>query len=443
MERILSRWMEIPDLRRLEVYEAHDGYQALRKALFEMTPEQIINEIKASNLRGRGGAAFPTGVKWSFIPRAPGKPVYVCCNADESEPGTFANRFQLENDPHGIIEGILIACRAVNAHVGYVYLRGEFAVQKRRLDEALSEARARGYVGKNIMGSGFDAEIHTHRGAGAYICGEESALLESLEGKRGYPRNRPPFPAIQGAFGCPTVVNNVETLANVPHIIRRGAGWYKTIGPEKSPGPKFFCLSGHVNRPGLYELPMGFPLKDLIYEVGGGILGGKRLKAVIPGGSSFPVFTAEEALRVNMDFDSVRAAGSLMGTAGVIVMNEDTCMVDALGTIAHFYHHESCGQCTPCREGCGWIEKLMTGLEAGRGKMEDLQTLLEVAANMEGNTICVLADSLAMPVRSFIPKFRGEFEDHVKLGRCPLRDRNGRAAEPPAGSAAPALRPAE
>jgi NADH-quinone oxidoreductase subunit F len=428
MERILTRWLDIPDLRKLEVYRAHGGYASLKKALTEMTPEQIVNEVKNSNLRGRGGAAFPTGTKWSFIPKDSKKPVYVCCNADESEPGTFANRYQLENDPHAIIEGILIACRAVNSHICYVYLRGEFTVQKRILDGAIADARAQNIVGKNILGSGFDVEIYTHRGAGAYICGEETGLLESLEGKRAYPRNRPPFPAIQGAFGSPTVVNNVETLANVPHIIARGAEWYRSIGPEKSPGPKLFCLSGHINKPGLYELPMGFPLKDLIYDVGGGILGGKKLKAVIPGGSSFPVFTADEAMKVNMDFDSVRAAGSLMGTAGVMVMHEDTCMVDALKTIAHFYHHESCGQCTPCREGCGWIEKLMIELEAGRGHMDDLQVLLDVASNMEGNTICVLADSLSMPVKSFIPKFRAEFEDHIRLKRCPFRDVERQAA---------------
>jgi NADH-quinone oxidoreductase subunit F len=422
MERILTRWLDIPELRRLEVYEAHGGYQALRKALFDMTPDQIINEVKASNLRGRGGAAFPAGVKWSFIPRDSKKPVYVCCNADESEPGTFANRYQLENDPHSIIEGILITCRAVNAHTCYVYLRGEFSVQKRILDQALAEARAKGYIGPNVMGSGFAAEIYTHRGAGAYICGEETGLLESLEGKRAYPRNRPPFPAIYGAFGCPTVVNNVETLSNVPPIIARGADWYRSIGPEKSPGPKLFCLSGHINKPGLYELPMGFPLKDLIYDVGGGILDGRKLKAVIPGGSSFPVFTAEEAVKVNMDFDSVRAAGSLMGTAGVMVMHDQTCMVDALETIAHFYHHESCGQCTPCREGCGWIEKLLTDLEAGRGAMEDLDRLIDIASNMEGNTVCVLADSLSMPVKSFVPKFKDEFIEHVRLKRCPFRD---------------------
>ena len=275
------------------------------------------------------------------------------------------------------------------------------------------------------MGSGFDVEIWTHRGAGAYICGEETGLLESLEGKRAYPRNRPPFPAIQGAFSRRPWSTMSRRCRTFRTSSMRGADWYKSIGPEKSPGPKLFCLSGHVKLPGLYELPMGFPLKDLIYGVGGGILGDRQLKGVIPGGSSFPVFTAEEALKVNMDFDSVRAAGSLMGTAGVMVMNEDTCMVDVLKTVAHFYHHESCGQCTPCREGCGWIEKLLTDLEEGRGKMEDLQLLIDVSSNMEGNTICVLADSLSMPVKSFVPKYRSEFEDHVRLGRCPFRERNG------------------
>jgi NADH-quinone oxidoreductase subunit F len=431
MERILTRWEEIPDLRRLAVYEAHGGYAALRKA-FEMTPEEIINEVKASNLRGRGGAAFPTGTKWSFIPRESKKPVYICCNADESEPGTFANRYQLEKDPHAIIEGILITCRAVGSHTCYVYFRGEFAEQIRRFEEALAEAEAKGYVGDRVLGTDFAVAIHLHRGAGAYICGEETGLLESLEGNRAYPRNRPPFPAIHGAFGCPTIVNNVETLANIPHIIARGADWYRSIGPEKSPGPKLFCLSGHINKPGLYELPMGYPLKDLIYDVGGGILDGKKLKAVIPGGTSFPPFTADEAMTVKMDFDSVRDAGSLMGTAGVIVMHEDTCMVDALRTIAHFYHHESCGQCTPCREGTGWIEKLLIEIEAGRGRMEYLDTLISASTNMEGNTICVLADSLSMPVKGFVPKFRDEFEAHIRLGRCPF----GVAEPVPAAGAA-------
>ncbi|HXW83019.1 MAG TPA: NADH-quinone oxidoreductase subunit NuoF [Candidatus Binataceae bacterium] len=430
MENILMRWPQIPDLKRLDVYEANGGYRALRKALTEMSPVDIINEVRKSNLRGRGGAAFSTGTKWSFIPQDSKKPVYVCCNADEAEPGTFCNRYELEFDPHQVLEGLLIACRAVNAHVAYMYFRGEFAVQKRTVDGALAEARAKGYVGKNVMGSGFDVEIYTHRGAGAYICGEETGLLESVEGRRAYPRNRPPFPAIQGLFTSPTIINNVETLSNVPWIIKKGGDWFRSIGPETSPGPKLFCLSGHINKPGLYELPMGFPLKDLIYDVGGGILGGKKLKAVIPGGASFPAFNAEEAEKVAMDFDSVRKAGSLMGTAGVMVMNEDVCMVDTLRTTAHFFHHESCGQCTPCREGCGWIEKTVTEIEAGRGKMEDLDMLVQVGRNMEGNTVCVLADSLSMPTRGFITKWRSEFEDHIRLGRCPFKARaaNARAA---------------
>jgi NADH-quinone oxidoreductase subunit F len=427
MERILTRWLDIPDLKKLDVYLANNGYKAARKAFFDMKPEDIINEVKNSNLRGRGGAAFPTGTKWSFIPKDSKKPVYVCVNGDESEPGTFANRYQFENDPHGIIEGILITCRAVGSHTAYIYMRGEFTVQKRSIDAALAEARAAGYVGKNVMGSGYDIDIWTHRGAGAYICGEESALLESLEGKRGYPRNRPPFPAIQGAFASPTVVNNIETLSNVPHIINRGADWYKTIGPEKSPGTKLVCLSGHVNKPGLYELPMGTPIKDVIYDIGGGMLGGKTLKGVIPGGSSFPVLNKEESERAIFDFDSMRAIGSAMGSGVLIVMHEDTCMVDMLRATAHFYHHESCGQCTPCREGCGWIEKIMDEMEAGRGKIEQLELLNNISDNMVGNTICVLADSIAMPVKSYVTKFRGEFEEHIKLGRCPFKSAERKA----------------
>jgi NADH-quinone oxidoreductase subunit F len=428
MERILTRWLDIPDLRKLDVYVANGGYKALRKA-FDMSTEDIINEVKNSNLRGRGGAAFPTGVKWSFIPKDSKKPVYVCVNGDESEPGTFANRYQFENDPHAIIEGILIACRAVGSHNAYIYMRGEFTVQQRSMDAALAEARAAGYVGKDVMGSGYGVDIYTHKGAGAYICGEESALLESLEGKRGYPRNRPPFPAIVGAFGSPTVINNIETLANVPHIINRGADWYKSIGPEKSPGTKLVCLSGHVNKPGLYELPMGTPLREIIYNFGGGILGGKLLKGVIPGGSSFPVLNKEETDRALFDFDSMRAIGSAMGSGVVIVMDEDTCMIDMLLATAHFYHHESCGQCTPCREGTGWIEKIMTEMEAGQGKIEQLELLNNISDNMVGNTICVLADSIAMPVKSYVTKFRDEFEAHIKLGRCPFKNKNGSAQQ--------------
>ncbi len=429
MERILTRWLDIPDLRKLEVYRAHGGYDALKKALFDWTPDQIINEVKNSNLRGRGGAAFPTGTKWSFIPKESKKPVYVCCNADESEPGTFANRYQLENDPHGIIEGILICLP--RGRLAYLLRLSARRVHGTKANPRCRDRRsARGGTRRQEhhelglrcgnMDPSRRRRLHLRRGNGTARIARGQARVSSQPAA---------VSRDSGAFSSPTVVNNVETLTNIPHIINRGADWYKSIGPEKSPGPKLFCLSGHVNLPGLYELPMGFPLKDLIYGVGGGILGGKQLKAVIPGGSSFPVFTADEALKVNMDFDSVRAAGSLMGTAGVMVMHDETCMVDVLKTVAHFYHHESCGQCTPCREGCGWIEKLLTDLEDGRGKMEDLQLLIDVSSNMEGNTICVLADSLSMPVKSFVPKFRSEFEDHVRLGRCPFKDRNASAAK--------------
>jgi NADH-quinone oxidoreductase subunit F len=406
---------------------ANGAYDVWRDVLRAGDRAAVQAHVQASGLRGRGGAGFPTAQKWSFLP-ADSYPRYLVVNGDEGEPSTFKDRMLVERDPHQLVEGIAISAYAIDCNLAFIYLRGEFALGYERLTRAIEDARAHGALGTNIFGSGFDLDIVVHRGAGAYICGEETALLESLEGERGMPRIRPPFPAIEGLYAKPTVVNNVETLSNVPHIINRGADWYKSIGPEKSPGPKLFCLSGHINKPGLYELPMGFPLKDLIYDVGGGILDGKALKGVIPGGSSFPVFTAEEAVKVNMDFDSVRAAGSLMGTAGVMVMHEDTCMVDALKTIAHFYHHESCGQCTPCREGCGWIEKLLIELEAGRGKMEDLKVMYDAAVNMEGNTICVLADSLSMPVKSFLPKYRDEFEAHIKLGRCPFKTASAQQA---------------
>jgi len=422
MERILTRWMDIPDLRRLDVYVGNGGYKALRKALFDMSPEQIINEVKNSNLRGRGGAAFATGVKWSFIPKESKKPVYLCCNADESEPGTFANRYELENDPHCILEGIGIACRAVGSHIAYVYLRGEFTAQKKIFDAAIAEAYANNYLGKNILGSGFDLEVYTHRGAGAYICGEETGLLESLEGRRAYPRNRPPFPAIQGAFGSPTVVNNVETLSNVPHIINRGADWYKAIGPEKSPGPKLFCLSGHVNKPGLYELPMGFPLKDLIYDIGGGILDGKALKGVIPGGSSFPIFTAEEAVKVNMDFDSVAKAGSMLGSGGVVVIDDAQCIVKFALRTMKFYQHESCGWCIPCREGTDWLKKTLVRFHSGGGVKKDIDNMQYLSENMLGRTFCPLGDAAAMPTIAFIKKFRKEFEDHLEGRPCPYEE---------------------
>src|SRR5881628_2695424 len=421
-ERLLLRCRDIPDLRELDVYLQHGGYEATRKALTAHKPEVLVEMVKASNLRGRGGAGFPTGMKWSFLPKQSEKPVYLAVNADESEPGTFKDREIIEDDPHQLLEGIIISAYAIRCHTAYVYIRGEFARGARVLEEAITQARAKGLLGRNILGTGFDLDVWVHRGAGAYICGEETGLIESLEGKRAYPRIKPPFPAIYGLFGCPTIVNNVETLACVPHIVLRGADWFRSIGPEKSPGPKLFCVSGHVVRPGTYELPMGTPLREIIYTHAGGIPGDRKLKAVIPGGASMPVFTADE-IDVPMDMDSVQKAGSFLGSAGIMVMDETVCMVWALLIIERFFHHESCGQCTPCREGTGWLEKVLRRLEEGDGTAAaaDVDLLLNIAGNMMGTTICALSDAAAMPARAFVTKYRAEFEQHAVLGRCPLR----------------------
>jgi NADH-quinone oxidoreductase subunit F len=419
-ELVLLRHRGISDYHTLEVYERHGGYEATRRALRDFQPDQLVEMVKSSGLRGRGGAGFPTGLKWSFLPKQTEKPVYLCVNADESEPGTFKDREIIEFDPHQLLEGIIITSYAIRCHKAFIYIRGEFFFGAKVLDAAIAEAQARGYLGKNVFGSGFDLDVVVHRGAGAYICGEETGLIESLEGKRAYPRVKPPFPATYGVFGSPTIVNNVETLACVPHIVSRGPEWFKSIGPEKGPGPKLYCVSGHVERPGIYELPMGTPLREILYTHCGGIPGGRKLKAVIPGGSSVPVFTAAE-IDVPMDFDSVAKAGSLLGSAGIIVMDESTCMVRALEVIARFYHHESCGQCTPCREGTGWLHKVLRHLEEGTGCEEDLQLLVDISDNMMGNTVCVLADAAAMPTKSFVAKFRDEFVEHVRLGRCPFR----------------------
>jgi NADH-quinone oxidoreductase subunit F len=419
-ELLLLRHREIPDLRRIDVYLEHGGYGAVRKALTEHTPEQLVELVKASNLRGRGGAGFPTGMKWGFLPKQAQKPVYLCVNADESEPGTFKDREILEDDPHQLLEGIVISAFAIRCHTAYVYIRGELFDACQRMEQAILEARARGFVGKNILGTGFDLDIWVHRGAGAYICGEETGLIESLEGKRAYPRIKPPFPATHGLFGCPTIVNNVETLACVPHIVLRGADWFRGIGPEKSPGPKLFCVSGHVVRPGVFELPMGTPLREIIYEHAGGVPNGRKLKGVIPGGASMPIFTADE-IDVAMDMDSVQKAGSFLGSAGVMVLDDTVCMVWTLLVLQKFFHHESCGQCTPCREGTGWLEKTLQKLEYGGSEPRDVDLLLNVAGNMMGNTICALADAAAMPTRALVTKYRAEFEQHAALGRCPLR----------------------
>jgi NADH-quinone oxidoreductase subunit F len=419
-ELVLLRHRGISDYRTLDVYERHGGYAATRRALRDFQPDQLVEMVKSSGLRGRGGAGFPTGLKWSFLPKQTEKPVYLCVNADESEPGTFKDREIIEFDPHQLLEGIIITSYAIRCHKAFIYIRGEFFFGARVLDRAIEEAHAKGYLGKNVFGSGFDLDVVVHRGAGAYICGEETGLIESLEGKRAYPRVKPPFPATYGVFGSPTIVNNVETLACVPHIVSRGPEWFKSIGPEKGPGPKLYCVSGHVERPGIYELPMGTPLREILYTHCGGIPGGRKLKAVIPGGSSVPVFTADE-IDVPMDFDSVAKAGSLLGSAGIIVMDDSTCMVRALEVIARFYHHESCGQCTPCREGTGWLHKVLRHLEEGTGREEDLQLLVDISDNMMGNTVCVLADAAAMPTKSFVSKFRDEFVEHVRLGGCPFR----------------------
>ena len=416
-EPILTRNAGVPDAHRIEVSLSRGSYQGLAKALAEQTPAELIELVKRSELRGRGGAGFPTGAKWGFLPKD-GRPHYLICNADESEPGTFKDRFLMETDPHLVIEGCLLAAYAIEAPVCYIYIRGEFLEQTRVLERALAEAREHGYLGRNIRGSGFDCEVYLHRGAGAYECGEETALLESLEGKRGLPRVKPPFPASVGLFGCPTTINNVETLANLPCIVTRGADWYRSIGKEKNTGPKLYCLSGHVRRPGVYEGPLGVPLRELIFEHAGGLREGHRLKAVIPGGSSVPVLT-EEHLDTPMDFDSLLRAGSMLGSAGVIVMDETTCMVWTAAKLMQFYRHESCGKCTPCREGTDWLLQILERLEHGQGRAGDIDLLADVCDNIGGKTLCPFGDAAVTPVTSTLARFGEEYEFHMREKRCP------------------------
>ncbi len=418
-EPVLTRNVGVEGSRTLDVYERRGGYEALRAALGK-TPEALVDLVKAAGLRGRGGAGFPTGTKWSFMPKAPSaeRPSYLVCNADESEPGTFKDRLLMEEDPHLLIEGCLIGAFAIRASIAFIYIRGEYTLAAKVLERAVLEAKAKGYVGRNILGSHWDCEVVVHRGAGAYICGEETALMDSLEGGRGNPRNKPPFPAGYGVYGKPTTINNVETLCCVPFIVTRGAEWFKSIGPdERNTGPKLYCLSGHVKNPGIFELPMGVPLLELVHEHGGGMIRPQhKLKAVIPGGSSVPVLRASEC-DVRMDFDSLAKAGSMLGSAGCMVMDETTDMVLVAERTANFYAHESCGQCTPCREGTGWLLKVIRRIRTGGGRIEDLALLDEVARNMQGTTICPLADAAAMPCRGFIAKFRDEFEHYILHGR--------------------------
>ncbi len=423
MNDVLFKHIQKPGLAGLAVYESAEvgGYAAMRKALKEMQPADVIELVKQSGLRGRGGAGFPTGLKWSFVPKDVPAPKYLVVNADESEPGTAKDRELMQKNPHAMFEGIMLASYAIGAHKAFIYIRGEFHEIYEILVEAHREAKAKGYFGKGIFGSNFDLDLVIHRGAGAYICGEETALLDSLEGFRGQPRLKPPFPAVKGLYGCPTVVNNVETLACVPWIVRHGVAEWRKLGTEKSPGTKIFSVSGPVKKPGNYEVALGTTLRTLIMECAGGMREGHEVRAVIPGGSSVPVWDASK-LDIPMDFESVAAAGSLLGSGGVIVMSQHTCMVEATLNITRFYRHESCGKCTPCREGTYWMEKILWRIEHGLGMPGDLELLTDLCHNIEGRSFCALGDAAAMPVRSSIAEFREEYEAHIREKRCTVKD---------------------
>ena len=407
--RILTKGIDTPNLNTIEVYEKQGGYSALKKA-FGMAPDAIINEVKASGLRGRGGAGFPTGMKWGFVPFNLGKPIYLLCNADESEPGCFKDRLLLEKNPHLLIEGIIIASFAVRSHKSYIYVRGEYTAAAKIVQKAIDEAYAKGYLGKNILGSKHDLDLVLHRGAGAYICGEETGLISSLEGKKGYPRLKPPFPAVSGFLNCPTVVNNVETLSTVPWIITNGGAAYAAYGTEKSKGTRLFCLSGWVNKPGVYEEELGLPLKVMIDHYGGGMKDGSKLKAVIPGGSSTPPLTPEEVDKCLLDYDHIATFGSFLGAGGIIVIPEHIPLIKILERISEFYWDESCGQCTPCREGTGWLFKTIRSIEHHHGAKGDIDDLKKTAQSMMGATICALSDAAAMPVLGFLKKFPQDFQ---------------------------------
>ncbi|MCU1347476.1 MAG: NADH-quinone oxidoreductase, subunit [Acidobacteria bacterium] len=412
--KVLLANIDKPNSQSIETY----GDYAAARAALQMTPDQIVNLVKDSELRGRGGAGFPTGMKWSFVPKNAPKPTYLLCNADESEPGTFKDRVIMEKDPHLLIEGMIICAFAINSSaMSYIYIRGEFYYGAMVLEKALEEARAKGFLGKGIFGSNFDFDITVHRGAGAYICGEETGLIESVEGHRGQPRVKPPFPAVVGVFGGPTVVNNVETLACIPLIVKNGADWFKSFGSPKNTGPKLYCVSGNVKKPGVYEFPMGISLKELIYDHCGGITGDRKVKAVIPGGASAPMLTADE-LDLPLNFDAVMKAGSMLGSAGIIVLDESVCIVDAVWRLAKFFAHESCGQCTPCREGTNWMESVLDRLERAEGRQQDADLLLDMADNIGGKSLCALGDAAIGPVISSVKKFRDEYLYHVTHKSC-------------------------
>jgi NADH-quinone oxidoreductase subunit F len=406
--KILTKNFGLKNSYKIDVYLEQKGYTAVKKALKKMTPEKILEEVKKANLRGRGGAGFPAGVKWGFVPKVD-KPKYLCVNADEGEPGTFKDRYIMSHDPHLLLEGIIITSYCVDIHKAFIYIRGEYEAIAQRLEQAISEAYEKEFLGNDILETGFGLDVVVHRGAGAYICGEETGLLESLEGKRGHPRLKPPFPASIGLFQCPTVINNVETLSNIPIIILKGADWFCQQGLPKDGGTRIFGVSGMVKKPGIYELPLGTSLKDIIFKHAGGMKAGKKLKAVIPGGMSAPVLRADE-IDVKMDFDSLVAEKSMLGSAAIIVIDEETSMLDVLKNVAKFYSHESCGQCTPCRIGTSWINKIVSRLVQGKGRKEDINTIKRLANNILGKTLCPLGDAAAMPINSIVEKFRDELE---------------------------------
>jgi NADH-quinone oxidoreductase subunit F len=420
-EPVLTSHVREPNSFTLDFYTSRlRGYEGLRKAL-TLAPNDIIEQVKASGLRGRGGAGFPTGMKWQFVLKDTPKPKYIACNADESEPGTFKDHVLMERNPHLLIEGCAIGCYAIGAKVAYIYIRGEFYHVQQVLEAEIEKAYNAGFLGTNVFGSGFDCDVYVHRGAGAYEAGEETALIESLEGKRAQPRLKPPFPAVAGLYQCPTAVNNVETLCNVPSIILNGPEWFASLGPEKNGGPKLYCISGHVQRPGVYEASMHTTLRELVYgdQFARGMAGGKRFKAIIPGGSSVPLLL-DEHLDTPASFDHVQKAGSLLGSAGLIVLDESVCMVWLAMNLLHFYRHESCGKCTPCREGGDWLYKLLQRVEGGEGRMKDIDLLFSVSNNIVGKTLCAFGDAAATPVLTTLKLFRHEFEAHVKEGRCTL-----------------------
>lgn len=410
--KILSAKFDIEDAHLLEVAKKHGAYKTLDK-VFAMEPGQVIDEVKNSGLRGRGGAGFPAGVKWSFLPKDLDKPVYLAVNSDESEPATFKDRYILVKDPHMMIEGIIICCYAIGCHDTYIYIRGEYTSQVKVLQRAIDEAYEAGYLGEKVAGHDFRIDVTVHRGAGAYVCGEETALLESIEGKKGQPRSKPPFPAVVGLYDCPTIINNVQSIASLPYILDQGAEAYKVYGTERSSGTHLFGISGHVEKPGMYELPLGLPMPEVLEKVAGGVWKGRKLKAVIPGGSSTPVLTPEEIKTVTLDYESMAEHKTMFGSGGIVVLDETVDIVKLVENLIYFYHHESCGQCTPCREGLGWMLKIVKKIIGGEGTAEDIDLLVELCDNIEMKTVCVLSAACTMPVRSYLNKFREEFEAYV------------------------------